>query len=133
MSGDEIALTGLRVRGFHGVYPDERRDGQDFLVDAVLSLDTRPAAASDDVADTVDYGELAQALAAVVAGDPVELPVNLPVNLSVNLLETLAQRLADVCLADSRVRRVRLTVHKPQASIPLSFGDVAVTIVRCRP
>lgn len=118
---DEITLTGLRVHGFHGVYPAERRAGQDFVVDAVLSLDTRAAAASDDVAQTVHYGELAQALAAVVAGDPVDL------------LETLAQRLADVCLADARVRVVRLTVHKPQAPIPLAFSDVAVTITRSRP
>ena len=70
---DTIALTGLRVRGFHGVYPEERRDGQDFVVDAVLELDTVPAAASDDVGDTVHYGELAERLAAVVAGEPVDL------------------------------------------------------------
>lgn len=118
---DEISLTGLRVRGFHGVYPDERRDGQDFVVDAVLALDTRLAAGSDDVADTVHYGQLAQALAAVVSGDPVDL------------LETLAQRLADVCLADARVLSVRLTVHKPQAPIPLTFSDVAVCISRSQP
>lgn len=117
---DAIALTGLRVRGFHGVYPEERRDGQDFVVDAVLELDTVPAAASDDVRDTVHYGELAQALAAVVAGEPVDL------------LETLASRLAGVCLADPRVEAATVTVHKPQAPIPLSFVDVAVTIRRTR-
>jgi dihydroneopterin aldolase len=116
----EIALTGLRVRGQHGVFDHERRDGQDFVVDAVLDLDTGPAAASDDVADTVDYGDLAQRLATVVAGEPV------------NLLETLAQRLLDACLADPRVRRATVTVHKPQAPIPLSFGDVAVTSTRVR-
>ena len=115
---DRIALTGLRVRGRHGVLPDERRDGQDFVVDAVLHLDLRPAGASDDLSRTVHYGELAQALAAVVAGEPVDL------------LETLAQRLADVCLADGRVERAEVTVHKPQAPIPLEFGDVAVTVVR---
>lgn len=118
---DEIALRGLRVRGFHGVFAEERRAGQDFVVDAVLSVDTAPAALSDDVADTVDYGTLARSLAAVVAGEPVDL------------LETLAQRLADVCLADDRVERARITVHKPQAPIPLDFGDVAVTIERSRP
>ena len=115
---DRITLTGLRVRGHHGVFPEERRDGQEFLVDAVLHLDTRPAAASDDVADTVHYGELAERLAAVVAGGPVDL------------IETLAQRLADVCLADPRVTRAEVTVHKPSAPIPLTFTDVAVTVVR---
>ncbi len=117
---DAIALTGLRVRGFHGVYPDERRDGQDFVVDAVLELDTAPAAAADDVRETVHYGELAEALAAVVAGEPVDL------------LETLVQRLADVCLGDPRVEAATVTVHKPQAPIPLAFADVAVTIRRTR-
>jgi dihydroneopterin aldolase len=118
---DRIALTGLTVRGRHGVFDFERRDGQDFVIDVVLELDTRPAAASDDVTDTVHYGELATALANVVAGEPV------------NLLETLAQRLADVCLGDERVETAIVTVHKPQAPIPLQFGDVAVTITRGRP
>jgi dihydroneopterin aldolase len=120
VSPDRIALTGLRVRGHHGVYDVERRDGQDFVVDVTLELDTSAAAKSDDVTETVHYGELADALAAVVAGEPV------------NLLETLAERLAAVCLADSRVAAADVTVHKPQAPIPLTFADVAVTIRRTR-
>ena len=117
---DTITLSGLRVYGHHGVFEAERRDGQDFVVDVELELDTAPAAASDDVADTVHYGELAQALAAVVGGEPVDL------------LERLAQRLADVCLADPRVSAATVTVHKPHAPIPLAFDDVAVTIRRSR-
>lgn len=115
---DHISLTGLRVRGHHGVLASERAAGQDFVVDAVLTVDTRAAAASDDLADTVDYADLAARLAAVVAGDPVDL------------LETLAARLAEACLADGRVVRARVTVHKPMAPIPLAFDDVAVTVVR---
>jgi dihydroneopterin aldolase len=117
---DFISLRGLRVFGYHGVYPDERRDGQDFLIDVDLELDTRAAAASDDVLDTVHYGELAEGLAAVVAGPPV------------NLIETLAARLADVCLIDARVGAATVTVHKPSAPIPLSFSDVEVRIRRTR-
>jgi dihydroneopterin aldolase len=117
---DVIALTGLKVRGHHGVFDFERRDGQDFVVDVALELDTSIAAASDELTDTVHYGELAEGLAAVVAGEPV------------NLLETLVQRLADVCLADARVAAATVTVHKPQAPIPLQFSDVAVTIRRSR-
>ncbi|MCU1655833.1 MAG: dihydroneopterin aldolase [Pseudonocardiales bacterium] len=117
---DLIELTGLRVRGHHGVFDHERRDGQEFVVDVALELDTRVAAASDDLADTVDYGALAQALAGVVAGE------------AVNLLEVLAERLAEVCLGDERVGAATVTVHKPQAPIPLRFGDVAVTIHRKR-
>ncbi|HTZ42647.1 MAG TPA: dihydroneopterin aldolase [Jatrophihabitans sp.] len=120
MSTDLIRLAGLRVRGRHGVFDFERAEGQDFVVDVALELDTGPAARSDDLADTVHYGELAEALAAVIGGEPV------------NLLETLAARLAEVCLADRRVAAATVTVHKPQAPIPLSFADVAVTIRRTR-
>jgi len=119
-AADRIALTGLRVRGHHGVFDFERAEGQDFVVDVELELDTRTAAASDELTDTVHYGELAEALAEVVAGEPV------------NLLETLAGRLAAVCLADARVAAATVTVHKPQAPIPLQFADVAVTIRRAR-
>lgn len=117
---DLITLTGLRVRGNHGVFDFERRDGQDFVVDVVLELDLGPAAASDDVRDTVHYGELASRLAEIVAGPPV------------NLIETLARRLVDACLADERVARTTVTVHKPQAPIPLTFGDVSVTMSGAR-
>jgi dihydroneopterin aldolase len=117
---DRIALTGLRARGRHGVYDFERASGQEFVVDVVLELDLAPASRSDDVADTVHYGELADKLAAVVTGEPVRL------------IETLAQRLADVCLADGRVSAATVTVHKPQAPIRHEFGDVSVTLRRTR-
>jgi 7,8-dihydroneopterin aldolase/epimerase/oxygenase len=117
---DRIALTGLRVRGRHGVLPHERRDGQDFLVDATLWLDSRPAVASDDLRATVDYGALAERIAAVVGGEPV------------SLIETLAGRLAEMCMADERVIAAEVTVHKPHAPIPLEFTDVAVTARRSR-
>ncbi|MGL4255070.1 dihydroneopterin aldolase [Microbacterium sp.] len=117
---DEITLTGLRVFGYHGVYDEERRTGQDFVIDVTLRLDTRPAAASDDVSDTVHYGEAAEQIAGIVGGEPVDL------------LETLAARIADHLLGDARVDGVRVTVHKPQAPIPLTFADVSVTIDRTR-
>ena len=118
---DQITLRGLEVYGRHGVLPEERSGGQPFRIDAVLRLDTRAAAAADELAATVDYGVLAEQLAAVVEGNPV------------SLLETLAQRLAEVCLADARVEQVEITVHKPAAPIPVRFDDVAVTITRRRP
>jgi dihydroneopterin aldolase len=117
---DRIVLTGLTARGHHGVYDVERRDGQDFVVDATLELGLAPAATSDDVRDTVHYGELADRLVAVVTGEPV------------NLIETLAARLADECLADARVSAATITVHKPQAPIAHTFRDVAVSIRRER-
>ena len=117
---DRIELRGLRARGFHGVFDFERAQGQDFLVDAVLELDLAPAAGSDDVADTVHYGEVAERLVGIVTGEPV------------NLIETLATRLVEACLADTRVRAATVTVHKPQAPIPHAFTDVAVTVRRTR-
>ncbi len=117
---DTITLTGLRVRGRHGVYQFEREQGQDFVIDVVLELDLAPAATSDDVADTVHYGELADRLVAIVAGEPY------------NLIETLADRLVAACLADVRVGAATVTVHKPFAPIPHAFTDVAVTIRRER-
>lgn len=117
---DEIALTGLTVFGRHGVYDHERRDGQEFTVDLRLELSLAAAAASDDVRDTVHYGELADRVAAIVGGDPVDL------------IETLAERIASTVLADERVNAVTVTVHKPHAPIALAFTDVSVTIRRER-
>ncbi len=117
---DRIALRGIRAHGHHGVYAFERERGQMFRVDAVLELDTGPAAADDDLDRTVNYAELAKRLYTVLASEPV------------NLLETLAQRLADVCLAYPLVDAVEITVHKPQAELGIPFDDVTVSIRRER-
>ncbi|GAA4871830.1 dihydroneopterin aldolase [Actinomycetospora straminea] len=117
---DRIALRGLRVRGHHGVFDHERRDGQDFVLDLVLEVDLAAAAASDDLADTVDYGTLAERAAAVVAGPPRQL------------IEAVAGEVADGVLADGRVAAVEVTLHKPEAPITVPFDDVAVTVRRER-
>lgn len=117
---DQIAITGIRAFGHHGVYPDERRDGQEFVVDVELHLSTRRAAETDDVADTVHYGELAEEVVGIVAGEPVDL------------IETLATRIAEAVLERDLVQLARVTVHKPQAPIAVPFGDVAVTVWRGR-
>jgi 7,8-dihydroneopterin aldolase/epimerase/oxygenase len=117
---DRIAVRGISARAHHGVYDWERERGQTFRVDAVLELDTAPAAAGDELAKTVNYAELAQRLHAVLTGEPVDL------------LETLAQRLAVVCLADPLVDAVEITVHKPEAELGVPFDDVTVAIRRTR-
>lgn len=117
---DRVALRGLRGFGRHGVLPQERRDGQSFVVDVAIGLDTSKAAASDDLADTIDYGSLATRVVSVVEGEPV------------NLIETLAERIANVCLADRRVEQVEVTVHKPSAPVAVPLDDVTVTIKRSR-
>ena len=118
---DELTVTGIEGYGYHGVFDHEKREGQPFVVDLTLGLDSRAAAASDDLRDTVDYGSLVAAVKAAVEADPVDL------------IETLAQRLADVCLRDVRVEWARITVHKPDAPIEAIFGDVTLTITRERP
>jgi 7,8-dihydroneopterin aldolase/epimerase/oxygenase len=117
---DRIELRGLTIRGNHGVFSHERRDGQDFMVDITVWLDSAVAAASDDLADTVDYGALAQLAADVVTGPPRDL------------IETVAAEIADRVMADDRLHAVEVVVHKPDAPIPLTFSDVAVVARRSR-
>jgi 7,8-dihydroneopterin aldolase/epimerase/oxygenase len=117
---DRIELRGLTVRGHHGVFAHERRDGQDFVVDITVWIDLAVAAASDDLADTLDYGTLAQRAADVVAGPPRDL------------VETVAAEIAEDVMTDERVHAVEVTLHKPSAPIPLTFSDVAVVATRSR-
>lgn len=119
-AGDRITLSGLRAFAHHGVFDHERRDGQEFVIDVVAHLDLRGAAANDELAATVHYGELAEQVVAAVETDPVDL------------IETVAERVAAVVLAHGAVWQTTVTVHKPQAPITVPFADVSVTIVRGR-
>lgn len=117
---DQLTIAGIECFGHHGVFDIERRDGQVFVIDLTLALDSAPAAASDDLRDTVDYGSLVAAVKAAVERDPVDL------------IEALAARIAAICLRDDRVEWARVTVHKPSAPIDATFSDVALTITRKR-
>ncbi len=117
---DRITVTGIEVFAHHGVLPHERELGQRFVIDLALDLDLAPAAASDDVADTVHYGELATAVSTLVTEHPVDL------------IETVAERVATRCLEDTRVRAAEVTVHKPCAPLPVVAAEVAVTVRRTR-
>jgi len=117
---DRIALRGLRVFARHGVLDQERRDGQEFIIDAAVWLDTRPAAAGDDLSRSVDYSTLADRLVQLAGEPPVQL------------IETVAERLAAACLREPGVEEAEITVHKPHAPIPHRFDDVTVTIRRRR-
>ena len=117
---DELTVRGIECHGHHGVLEFERTQGQVFVVDLTLGLDTTTAAGTDDLRDTVDYGSLVMQVKAAVETDPVDL------------IETLAQRVADVCLLDDRVAYAKVTIHKPTAPIQATFADVALTITRKR-
>lgn len=108
------------MRGNHGVFDHERRDGQDFIIDITVWVDLAAAAASDDLADTVDYGGLAQRAADIVGGPPR------------NLIETVSAEIAEDVMTDERIHAVEVVVHKPSAPIPLAFDDVAVVARRSR-
>jgi len=117
---DTITLTGLRVHAHHGVFDFEREAGQVFVVDVTVWADLAPAAGSDDLGATLNYGELAEQVAAAVERDPVDL------------IETVAERVASLVLEHPAARAVHVTVHKPDAPISVPFDDVAVTIERER-
>jgi len=118
---DQIILKGLRASAFHGVLAEERRVGQVFLIDVTVSLDLSTAAETDDLAQTIHYGELAEQIVAAVESDPVDL------------IETVAERVAQVVLAHPQAFLADVTVHKPSAPISVPFEDVAVRIMRGRP
>jgi 7,8-dihydroneopterin aldolase/epimerase/oxygenase len=118
--GDRISIAGVTARGFHGVFDEERANGQEFVVDVILHVNLEAAATSDQLADTVDYGGLASQVVADIEGDPL------------NLIEALAERIAQTCLRFERVTSAEVTVHKPQAPMPVRVSDVAVTVVRTR-
>lgn len=119
---DAIELIGLRARGHHGVLAHERRDGQDFLVDLRMDVDTAPAGRADALGRTVNYAEVADSAVAEIEGGPHQL------------IETLAARIAERILAEQiLVRRIEVTIHKPSAPIPHPFADVRVRIERSAP
>ena len=117
---DQVQLTGVSARGYHGVLPSERQTGQEFLADVVLYLDTRPAAAGDDLAQTVSYADVASDVHEILKGEPADL------------VETVAERIAAAVLARPQVEAVDVRVHKPHAPIPVPFADVEVAIRRDR-
>ncbi len=118
---DRIVLRGVRATGYHGVFAEERVDGQEFIVDVVLGVaDVARAASTDDLAHTVDYGAVAVAIVELIEGPAVDL------------IETLAVRVAERCLQFPAVHAVTATVHKPSAPIPVPFDDVAVQVTRTR-
>ena len=115
---DLIRLTGIEVTARHGVYASEKVNDQLFVIDLACGLERTPGV--DDLAGTVDYAALAEQVAGAVRAG------------SVDLIETLAERIAELCLAHPLVVAVEVTVHKPQAPMPVRVADVAVTLTRSK-
>jgi dihydroneopterin aldolase len=117
---DRIELRGLRAYGYHGVFDHERRDGQEFVVDLTIRLDFARAAATDDLAETVDYGRLAERAVQILQGPPRDL------------IETVVSEIADDVMTDPKIAAVEVVLHKPSAPIPHTFADVRVVTSRTR-
>lgn len=114
-------MRGIEAFAHHGVHPDEKERGQPFLIDVEVGLSLQAAGDSDDLLQTVDYGDLAARIHELVAGERW------------NLIERVAQRIATLVLALPKVESVIVTVHKPHAPLAVTVRDVAVTIERRRP
>lgn len=117
---DVIALRGLRVVGTHGVLPEEQIRAQPFELDIDIEADLAPAAASDDVADTIDYGAAADLVRRLVETE------------SFRLLETLADRVARALLADPRAAAVTVTVRKLRPPVAADLANATVVVRRTR-
>jgi 7,8-dihydroneopterin aldolase/epimerase/oxygenase len=117
---DHVSLRGITGYGHHGVHEFERERGQRFVVDVDCRVDLSRAAVSDDLRHTLDYGTLAQAIVTDIEADPL------------NLIEALADRIARTCLQFDPVLGVTVTVHKPEAPIPVTAADIAVTLTRSK-
>jgi len=116
---DRIHVRDLRLRCVVGVHEAERQGPQEVVIDITLAADLRRACRSDELAETVDYAAITDRVAAAVAGSRFFL------------VERLAERIAEVCLADARVRQARVRVGKPAAVG--GARTVEIEIVRGRP
>jgi 7,8-dihydroneopterin aldolase/epimerase/oxygenase len=115
---DRILISGIHELGVHGVLPEEQTRPQPFEVDIELLVDVRAAGDSDELADTVDYGAVCDAVSRVVASE------------SYRLLERLATRIAEVCTSDPRVQGVVVEVRKLHPPVHAQVDHVAVRIER---
>lgn len=112
---DVIRIEGIEAFGYHGVFPQEKREGQTFLVDVDIETSFDEAIAHDNVAYTVDYGVVAERVAEIIQGEPADL------------IETVCDRIVTMVLSLERVKATRVTIHKPQAPISVPFAGVSVS------
>ena len=116
---DRIIITGISAIGFHGVYPEERSQGQRFVVDVTLSLDLSVPGTNDHLINTVDYSKVAELIHEIIVGEPFQL------------IERLADEIAHRVLRTySLVHSIEVTVHKPDAPVGISISDLAVQLTR---
>ena len=116
---DLIRITGVKAKGFHGVLDSEHRKGQKFIVDVELKLSLKNL--NDNLKKTVNYAEVAQVINDEITGAPQQLIESLANNIAAKILKKF-----------SKVKSVKVVVHKPKSPIPLKFKDVSVEVERSR-
>lgn len=118
---DKIIIKGLKVFAYHGVNPEEKVDGQNFVVDIIAYCSLDKAGRADDLNDTVSYARILKTAVRVMSEDKYDL------------LERVAHRVAEQILNDfSSIERVDVCLKKPEAPINADFDYVAVEISRTR-
>ena len=118
---DRIILTGIEVYGHHGCTEEEQRRGQIIKVDLEMFLDLSKAGKIDDLDKTVDYSKILFHVEQIVGGK------------SRKLIEAVAEEIAENLLHNfEKIDRLKVTLHKPFANLPIKYDDVAVEIFRGR-
>ena len=117
---DRIEILAISAHGFHGVYPEERKNGQRFLVDLSLTPKSKKAGKSDSLEDAIDYSKVIELVNNILTGEPV------------NLIEHLAEIMANKVLKEFPVKSIEVVVHKPDAPVGIEVGDIAVRIMRTK-
>ena len=117
---DFIEIRRIAGFGYHGLFEDERQNGQSFEVDVKLELKNKRAGKSDLITDAVDYSEVIRVVHLLIVGEPV------------NLIERLAQIIATVLLDTFPIKSVEVVLHKANAPVGIPVGDIAICIKRTR-
>ena len=115
---DEIAITGIRGFGYHGLFEHEKKDGQEFFVDIRITTDLSNAGQSDRIESTIDYGKVAIRVKELIETG------------SFNLIERLAEVIAERLKSEFALGAIEVTVHKPNAPVGIDLRDISVTIRR---
>lgn len=118
---DIIKIKGLKLFAYHGVNPEEKEQGQNFIFDIDLYVNLNKPCASDDVNDTVSYAKVVKTVRRVFTEKKYDL------------LEKCAQVVSDAIFDEySEVQKVEITLKKPEAPVSAEFEYMAVNIVRTR-
>lgn len=115
---DELRITGIQAKGFHGLFDFEQREGQIFLVDLLVPLDLSKPGKTDSIADTVDYGAVTARVKELIESGPYLL------------IERLAEVIATTLKEEFGLSHIEVTVHKPDAPVGVKVSDISVTIRR---